>query len=152
MQASGLFYDGGWRPGSEASANVNTYLPVTGAYHIRVLIPTYKEPVGIVKKTVEAMRAAVLPEGALVSQTEPDLTVQSLGILAAIGMLESRHYNKEVTAAPRMSLLFRNSTRKNNICVQAATAARTCWTTPPAAGTLRPTACHFQYGMHFTGW
>lgn len=36
---------------------------MTGAYHIRVLIPCYKEPADIVRKTVEAIRAAALPEG-----------------------------------------------------------------------------------------
>ena len=34
-------------------------------YHVRVLIPCYKEPYEIVLRTVNAIRDAVLPAGAL---------------------------------------------------------------------------------------
>ena len=34
-------------------------------YHIRVLIPCYKEELEIVQKTVIAARTAILPEGVL---------------------------------------------------------------------------------------
>jgi len=37
--------------------------PPTGHYHIRVLIPCYKEPEEIVRQTVTAIRTAVLPPG-----------------------------------------------------------------------------------------
>lgn len=36
-----------------------------GQYHIRVLIPCYKEPEEIVRQTVAAIRSAVLPPGEL---------------------------------------------------------------------------------------
>ena len=38
--------------------------PPVGQYHIRVLIPCYKEPEDIVRQTVVAIRTAVLPPGA----------------------------------------------------------------------------------------
>jgi hypothetical protein len=37
--------------------------PPIGQYHIRVLIPCYKEPEEIVRQTVVAIRSAVLPPG-----------------------------------------------------------------------------------------
>ncbi len=40
-------------------------MPLDNNYHIRVLIPCYKEPYEIVLRTVNAIRDAVLPAGAL---------------------------------------------------------------------------------------
>ena len=38
-------------------------MPLGGNYHVRVLIPCYKEPYEIVQRTVNAIRDAVLPAG-----------------------------------------------------------------------------------------
>jgi len=40
-------------------------MPLDNNYHVRVLIPCYKEPYEIVLRTVNAIRDAVLPAGAL---------------------------------------------------------------------------------------
>jgi hypothetical protein len=48
--------------------------PPIGQYHIRVLIPCYKEPEDIVRQTVVAIRSAVLPPG-----KSPDVHVNMKG-------------------------------------------------------------------------
>ena len=46
------------------AGSVRVDIPETGVYHIRVLIPCYKEEADIVEKTVHGIRNAVLPPGA----------------------------------------------------------------------------------------
>ena len=63
--------------------------PPCGIYHIRVLIPCYKEETHIVMGTLDAIRAAALPPGA--AQTRQVCSLASWSSAAASSLQSCEH-------------------------------------------------------------